>query len=788
VRDIVVENVFTVFNVTLFVTLAATLALGLSTPATRGVVLGDTLFAGTSVWLNVLVGIVQELRAKRALDRIAALSARRARVRRNGAPVEVDTADIVRDDLVELAPGDRAPVDGPLVEARALEMDESLLTGESDSVPKQAGDAIYSGSFCLTGAGLLRAESIGAASYANRVTGIARAARNTLTPLQRNLNFVIQCLVALMIVIAALQIVAARNAGVSAVDALRYTLVIVTSFVPAGLVLAITVSLTAAAVRVGRHGTLVQRLSALESLGNLSVLCSDKTGTLTRNLLVVERVETLEGGEAAVRERLAAYAAAATTPNKTLRAIQAHVGAPATPRPALAEVPFSSARKWSALELGGGVEGNPPRVPLPTETLVLGSPDTLLDAGDPAHAAALARVEALAREGARVVVLALAPAGLGEAPERDARPAPLVALALVAIHDEIRPDIAETIRALTDHGVEVKVISGDHPHTVASVAARAGIPTAPVTTEAELTRLSGAAFEHAVRDTVIFARITPETKKLIIAALGRQGAYVAMVGDGINDVPALKEARLGVAMNDGAQIAKDVSDLVLLENTLSTLPVALGEGRAITQKIYASARLYLTRNGLTVLAIVLAGFAGVPFPAEPRQVSWSATIGVVLPCMLLAFDVVRPAYTRSFARGVIGYGVVAAVVGGVVVVAATVLTDIGGGDITHVRTAFALTNLHFVLHIFLDAHGVSVFAPASMRLRPGVTALGAGLLVVGLAVPPLLPGVFNAAALSTPEWLLVLGLPLVGRLLLRLYGPFVRGWGRALGIREESVR
>ncbi|HTO13919.1 MAG TPA: HAD-IC family P-type ATPase [Candidatus Binatia bacterium] len=789
-RDIVVENVFTVFNVTLFATLAATLAIGLSTPATRRVVLGDTLFAGGSVWLNVIVGIVQELRAKRALDRIAALSARRARVRRHGATVEVETEAIVRDDLVELAPGDRAPVDGPLVEARALEMDESLLTGESDSVPKRPGDAIYSGSFCLTGAGLLRAEGIGAASYANRVTGIARAARNPLTPLQRNLNFLIQCLVALMVVVAALQIVGAHNAGVGAVDALRFTLVIVTSFVPAGLVLAITVSLSAAAVRVGRHGTLVQRLSALESLGNLSVLCSDKTGTLTRNLLVVERVEVLEGGEASARERLAAYAAAATTPNKTLRAIQAHAGPPPAPQPVLAEVPFSSARKWSALTFGRGTLPGCPSTPPtpPPETLVLGSPDTLLDAADPAHAAALARVEALTRDGARVVVLGLAPAGLGEAAARDARPAPLVALALVAIHDEIRADIAETIRALTEHGVEVKVISGDHPHTVASVAARAGIPTAPVATEADLARLSGAAFDHAVRETVIFARITPETKKHIVAALARQGQYVAMVGDGINDVPALKEARLGVAMNDGAQIAKDVSDLVLLDNTLSTLPVALGEGRAITQKIYTSARLYLTRNGMTVLAIVLAGFAGLPFPAEPRQISWNATVGVVLPCTLLAFDLVRPAYTRSFARGVLGYSVVAALVGGVVVVTAGVLTDIGGGDVAHVRTVFALTNLHFALHVFLDATGVSVFSPSSVRRRPGVTALGAALLAIGLAVPPLFPGVFNAASPSAAEWLLVLGLPLVGRLLLRLYGPFVRGWERLVGIRAGSVR
>jgi cation-transporting P-type ATPase E len=777
VRDIVRDNVLTVFNVTLFGTLAGTLALGLGTPAGRRIVLGDTVFAGGSVVLNVLVGIVQELRAKRALDRIAALSVRRVRVRRDGALVEVDADAIVRDDLVVLAPGDRVPVDGPLVEGRGLEVDESLLTGESDSVPKAPADPLWSGSFCVAGSGLMRAADVGAASYAHRLTRTARAARNPLTPLERNINFVIQCLVALMLVVAALQMVAARNTGVSAVDALRFTLVIVTSFVPAGLVLAITVSLTAAAVRVGRHGTLVQRLSAVESMGNLTVLCIDKTGTLTLNHLVVERVEPLGDRDAReVDALLAAFAAAAPAPNRTLQAIRTRVGAPAVAPRLLAEVPFSSARKWSALSLTVG-DGAP-------RTLVLGAPDTLLAADPATHADLLTRVDALARQGARVVILAAAPEGLAAAtPGAEGIGGGLVPLALVIIHDEIRPDIAATIGALTAAGVEVRVISGDHPETVREVAARAGIPTAPLLTETELAALAGAAFEQAVRTTVLFARTTPPTKRRIVAALTRQGQYVAMVGDGINDVPALKEARLAVAMNDGAQIAKDVSDLVLLDNTLSTLPRALDEGRAITQKIYTSARLYLTRNTMTVLAIVLAGFAGLPFPAEPRLISWNATVGVVVPCAFLAFDVIRPAYTRNFARGVLAYSVLAGAIGGVVVVAATIVAYAVETGLAHTRTVFALTNLHFALHVFLDAHGVSVLGPASMRLRPGVTALGAGLLAVGVSLPQFLPGLFSATPLSVVGWGLVLGLPVIGRMLLRLYGPFVRGMARALGLR-----
>jgi cation-transporting ATPase E len=774
--DIVRDNAFTVFNVTLFATLAATLALGLATPGARGIVLGDTLFAGGSVWLNLVVGIVQELRAKRMLDRLAALSVRRVRARRNGRAVEVAVEEIVRDDLVELVPGDRAPVDGPLVEGRGLEMDESLLTGESDSVRKQVGDWIESGSFCLAGGGVLRAEKIGGESFANRLTTTARAPKSPLTPLQRNINFIVQCLVAVMIVIAVLQIVAAANTGVPAVDALRYTLVIITTFVPAGLILAITVSLTVAAVRIGRAGTLVQRLPAIEGIANVTVLCVDKTGTLTTNRLTVERIVPLgRTDEAAAHELFGRYVAGITAPNRTAQAIAAHVGAPASPPRVDAEVPFSSARKWGAVTLTPLGAGAAP------ETLVLGSPEILLDGAPDGDGEGLALAAQFARQGMRVVALSRASSHpAAPSADSDGPPGPRTPVGLAVIRDELRPDIAATIGALYARGVAVKVISGDHPETVRAVATCAAIADGAVLTEPELRRLSDHAFDAAVRETTLFARIAPDTKRRIVASLTGQGEYVAMVGDGVNDVPALKSARLGIAMNDGAQIAKDVSDLVLLENTLSTLPRALDEGRTIAQKIYTSARLYLTRNAVTVYAIVLAGFAGLAFAGEPRQISWNATVTVVLPCMLLAFGVTRPAHTRSFARGVLGYSLVVGMVGSVVVVAAYILDHALTGRLPHARTVFALTNLHFAIHVLWDAHGVSVLSPASVGRHPRVTLLGAVLLAVGLAAPPLWPRAFNAAPLGPLEWLLVLVLPLIGRLVMRVYGPFVRGMRRIL--------
>ena len=400
--EIVRDNVFTVFNIVLFVTLAATITVGLATPGMHQTILGDTMFSGGTVWLNMIIGILQELMAKRQLDQLAALAVRNARVRRNGKSVEIPADQIVLDDIVEIGPGDRVPVDGELVETHALEMDESLLTGESDSLTKQEGEAVYSGSFCLVGNGALRATKVGAESYANKLTLTARAVKDIRTPLQRKIDLVVQALVVVMVIVAALEMVAAVNLHLQPVHALRQTLVIVTSFVPAGLILAITVSLSVGAVRIGRIGTLVQRVNAIESMGNVTVLCTDKTGTLTRNLLSVQQVVPLGGhSEAQVRQTLAEYVGNLNSQNKTASAIAAWVGQPAQPRLVQAEIAFSSARKWSALSFAGEGKG--------TETIILGSPEILFDG---LGAGVLTQAGEFTRQGLRVVGLMCTPAAL----------------------------------------------------------------------------------------------------------------------------------------------------------------------------------------------------------------------------------------------------------------------------------------------------------------------------------------------------------------------------------------
>ena len=765
--DIIRDNVFTVFNIILFVTLSATLGIGLSTPGTQSIVVGDIIFSGGTVWLNMIVGIIQEMRAKRTLDKLAALSVRNARVRRNGQSVEVPADQIVLDDLVELTPGDRVPVDGEVVASHGMEIDESLLTGESDSISKQAGDQTLSGSFCLVGTGIIRASGIGAESYANKLTTTARAVKDARTPLQRKIDFVVQFLVIVMAVITALQVVAAANNGISAVNALRQTLVIVTSFVPAGLILAITVSLSVGAVRISQYGTLVQRINAIESMGNVTVLCADKTGTLTRNLLTVQEVIALGGHtQEQARALLAQFVAGLNAQNKTAGAIGSYVGAPQPKWQVTAEVPFSSARKWSALTL---VDDSSVAY-----TLVLGSPEILFGLEQPDI---LTHTGEFTRQGLRVVALMSTSQPLRDDPQFSIQDLTSTApVALVVIRDEIRADIRDTLRDFARLGVRIKVISGDNAETVQAIARQSGLLGDAVVTEFELAELSPAEFDRAVAKAELFARINPETKQRIVSTLTQQGEYVAMVGDGVNDVPAIKQARLGIAMNDGAQITKDVSALVLLENTMSTLPRALQEGRAITQKIYASAKLYLAKNVITILAILFAGFVGLPFPGEPRQISWIATMTVGLPCTLLAFGVLTPAYTRRFLSNVLGYSVLVGAIGSVVVVIAYIVASLMTNDPSQARTVFALVNLHYAIHVFWDTHDVSVFSIIGMRKHPRETLVGLALLAVGLLVPVLLPGIFNATPPDALQWGMILVLPVIGSYALRnfTYGSFMR--------------
>ena len=724
-REILRDNLINVFNITLFVLIGIMIALGEFT---------DTLFAGSAVVLNIVIGLFQEIRAKRTLDRLAALAAGAVRVRRAGQTFDVPLDQVVQDDLIEVAPGDKIVVDGPCVWQDVLEVDESLITGESDPISKQVGDSLTSGSFITAGRGVMRAEKIGAESFANQLSHTAKGFQLNLTPIQQKINAIVTLSVVGMAVFGSMLLVAGFTERILFRDTVRNVVVLVTTFVPQGLVLATTLALSFSAIRISRQRTLVQRINAVESMANVTVLCFDKTGTLTQNKLSV--VDLLPLGAYTIpqaKRLLAQYVSTLATQNKTAGAIEDYVGRSSGGPLKVSEVPFTSTRKWGASTFADGM------------TLLLGAPEILIEDGDIRRQA-----NQLAAQGLRVLAFAVS-----KTVPIDARPpAERQPIALIVVRDMPREDIPATLRAFSERGVQLKVISGDNAETVRAIAQTAGLNVTHIVTGAELEAMTPAEFDQAAKSAGIFARITPDTKRKIVSALARQGEYVAMVGDGVNDVPALKAARLSIAMNDGAQIAKDVADLVLLDNALTTLPLALSEGYQTTQKIYATVKIFLTRNLYLILLFIAAGFMGLPFPGHVRQFSWSAITTTGLPAALIALEFTRPQAVRNFQRNVLGYVVCAGLIGAAamtVVYAASYL--ISDRDLALAHTMLTLAATGYGTLIFWDVHGIVLFEPLTFKRRPRESLVGLGLALVAAGVPRLYPELFEISSIPFPYWI-----------------------------------
>jgi cation-transporting P-type ATPase E len=735
---IVIDNVFNLFNVILLVILAVILYY-------RDY--SNVFFASFSVIANSLIGLVQEVRAKRDMDRLAAMAAHDVRVYRDGQLVSVPIAGVVKDDVLPIEPGDRMVVDGTVLQADSLEMDESLLTGESDAVLKEVDDPICSGSFAIAGSGIMVATKVGEFSTVNQLSNVAKAYRNVQTPTQVKVSTFVRIAVAGMLLFGPMVVLAGYVRQEPFLETLRNTLVLVTSFVPQGLVLVATLSLTLGAVTISRHKTLVQRINAVESLANVNVLCFDKTGTLTCNELAVTEVIPLNGGSVDdIRPKLAAYTANLAHLNKTAAAIAQYVdgqNSQGTQKQIAAttkenEIPFTSARKWGAIVFPG-------------ETLILGAPERVLDVQqDPAMAR---QAQKLAADGLRVLALAQA----DTPPQQSKLDIPRKPLALVVMSDQVRDDCRATLDAFREQNVALKMISGDNLETVTAIGNQAGLETAHGYTGDHLESMPDSEFEEAVRKGNVFARIEPDTKRKIIATLKRQGNYVAMVGDGVNDVPALKEANLAIAMNDGAQITKDVADIVLLNNAMSTLPLAFAEGKKITQKIYATARMFLSKNIYHILLFILASFMMLPFPINPIQISWFVFGAVNIPSTLLAFGLIRPAPMRHFGRDVMTYVLVSGFVGAVslsFLYALVYLTH--NRDIHASRSAVTLFMSMFGILVYLNTHGVDLFRPETLRQNPKIVNVGIALTVLTLALPFVLPQVFTFVPPTPAIWIMLI--------------------------------
>ena len=696
--SIVRANVFTVFNLILAVFGTLTLVFG---------DWRDALFLGVLV-SNAAIGITQEVRAKRALDRLAALVEPTAQVVREGLVHSLPVEAIVRGDLVRLAPGDQVVADGTLEEAELLRLDESILTGEAEPVEREAGEEIRSGSFVVEGAGSFVVTAVGPDSYAERVAGQARAFRHPRSPLERALNRLLLTLVLVMVPLGLLLGSALWERRTPFDEAVPTSVAAVVSLVPEGLILLASLTYAVAALRMARRGALVQQLNAVESLASVDLVCLDKTGTLTNSTLRVVEIVPAEGED--VGGELGRFAWSSPARNDTLQAIaDASSGEPLHPD---ATVPFSSRRRWSGLRLRG-------------IDLVLGAPE-LFELG-----ALEGRATDEARNGRRVVAFGTSPVPLEEI---DVDEPPRFALrGLVVIAERLRPEARATVEYFRREGVALLVISGDRPETVAAIARDAAIPVAGVLDGRELPD-EPEALQRALAGASVVGRISPEGKQRVVEALASAGRYVAMVGDGVNDVPALKASRLAIAQGAGTQMAKSVADLVLVRGDFGAVPAMVREGRQILRNLQRVARLFVTKSAFAAFLILSIGLTPTAYPLLPRHLTLAATLTIGIPAFFLALAPSRGRFRApTFLRDVSSFSLPAGVAAGLGVVSSYLFAlhvlDLSLLEArTVATTALIAIGLYYVL--VLEASG--------RRRGPAVSALVLGLAggyALVLAVP-----------------------------------------------------
>ncbi|HEY2054557.1 MAG TPA: HAD-IC family P-type ATPase [Solirubrobacterales bacterium] len=612
--SIAIANTFTVFNLILAGFGLATIVFG--NPK-------DALFLGILV-ANVAIGTFQEVRAKRALDKLAALVVAKATVVRDGTPRQVAIEEVVVGDLVRVGSGDQLPADGDLVRAEGLALDESDLTGESEPVVRRVGDEVLSGTFALEGEGDFEATAVGAASHAAQLTATAKAFRHPRSPLEKAMDRLLIVMVGTMAPLAIGLGLSLALRDVSQSEAVQTLTAGIVNIVPEGLILLVSLTAAVTAAKMARHGILAQQLNAIESLASVSVMCTDKTGTLTEAALrVVELIPAAGVSDADLADTFGTYAASAPTRNSTLEAIHAAgLGNGVTAREPTATIPFSSRRRWAALELDG-------------RRLVLGAPEALLD-GAVADATLAERAASEAASGRRVLALASYGAPLPEPGPDVELTAPLHPLGVVVLAEELRASAIETVAFFAREDVALKVLSGDNPATVGAIARDLGIEASGPALDGRHLPEDDAELLAAVKAAPAIGRISPEGKKRVVRVLSEGGEYVGMLGDGVNDVPALKEARLAIAQGSGTQMARSVSDLVLVSGEFGEVPPMVGEGRQILRNIQRVARLFVSKAIFTAFLVLVIAIPSGVFPMLPRQFTLTSTFTIGIPAFILA--------------------------------------------------------------------------------------------------------------------------------------------------------
>jgi len=656
---IFIENVFSVFN---FIILAITLfVLFFFLKYEDNRLLLDSIGICTIGITNTFIAIYQEIKSKRALDKVNLLLKRQVCVIRDGKEQLIEQTDIVIDDVIKISRGDQAVVDGKVVQTNYLEIDESLLTGESVPVSKSINDGILSGSFCVSGGGYFIAEKIGEESYAYSVTNLAKKYKFILTPLQKKINFIIKLMFSIAIILVMMEIIINHSnvTETTEVDFIRKIATILISLVPQGLVLLASVTFALGIYRISKIGAIIQRLNAIESFSNVQIVCMDKTGTLTENKLKVHRITELTNSlsKSNIELLLGTYSKKSTEKNSTIRALDKFNQIENTEY--LDEMPFDSATKMSIIKM---------KIDEKENYYILGAYDVLFE-----------QIENTLQDKAKKYIerhnLGLYRNLLfGKALNIDSidsiRKNPTVIhidpICIVSISDTVRSDVYKAITLFNDHDINFKILSGDSTSAILAIVKEIGweIKDEEVISGNDLDSIDSAEFDEVVRKKSVFGRLKPEHKLDIIKSLRKQRIYTAMIGDGVNDLPAIKESDMGIAMEEGSAITKEVADIILLKNKFSLLPQIFNEGNKIVNTVNSVSKLFLTKNFLVIYLTLISLIFLFDFPLTPRRVALLNIFAIGLPALVLALKNQNISKCKNFMKDIFSY---TAISGGVII-------------------------------------------------------------------------------------------------------------------------
>ena len=756
VQDIVRANVFTLFNGIIF----AAMVLVLITGSWRDAVFGFVII------INTGIGIVTELRAKCTLDKLSILVASEFLVHRDGKDVEVSHNEIVLDDLLWIRAGEQVPADGQIIQTWGLELDESMLTGESRTVRHKVGEQVYSGATAVSGMALVKVNAVGSHSYAATLTAQAKVYKKTVSDLNKGINTILKFMTFLVVPLCILLILSQihtvggwgtalstgewRQAVVSAVAG-------VVGMIPEGLVLLTSLNFAVAAMRLARHNTLVQELESVETLARVDALNLDKTGTITDGGIAFNRLVMLDSANAAAEQAAtqALYDCCnEEQPNGTGQAVLAGLKAQGYGAGAVeSRVPFSSARKWSAVRKSG-------------ETWYMGAPEVIISALEGDYSSVLQQVNEYANDGNRVLLVARSTAPLSEGSCRqkrlrgaveganvsDGRQLDVQAepVALVLCSEKIREDAERTLAWFREQGVRCRVISGDNPVTVGAIARRVKLTGdhEPVAMDARELPEDVNELARVLENVDVLGRVLPDQKKAIVKALHTQNHVVAMTGDGVNDALAIKEADLGIAMGNAAPATKAVAQVVLVDSKFSHLPDVVARGRQVMANMERVASLFLVKTVYSALISLGVVLTQIPYPYLPRHITYIGALTIGMPAFILALAPNTRRYIPGFLKRVVTF----ALPGGIatalsVLLASWTLPNVMGWDV--VNNDADLSALRATSAIILFLMGVFVLARVARPLNSWRGALVAGFAAAGI-IGAFIPFVANFFALILP--------------------------------------